>query len=90
LSGAIGFTSSTVTGWKKKVMSQHPLLADYLTAAEAAAELHVCVRTLARWRAMGEGPQKVRTGKKILYHRDDILNWLESQRNSGKSGADRG
>lgn len=69
-------------------MSQAPILDGFLTIAEAAAELHVCKRTLKRWRALGDGPCQTRVGKKIFYHRDDILKWLNEQRGPSATGGD--
>jgi hypothetical protein len=67
-------------------VSKTPILDGYLTITETAAELLVCKRTLKRWRSFGEGPRQTRVGKKILYHRDDILNWLQQQRGPSSNG----
>lgn len=53
-----------------------PLLANYLTRAETAAELHINSRTLARWRVLRIGPPQVRIGQRIYYHRQKVADWL--------------
>lgn len=53
-----------------------PLLADYLTREQAAGELHVNARTLARWRVLRIGPPQVRIGARIYYHRAKVAAWL--------------
>ena len=44
-------------------MNDDPLLKDYLTREEAAAERRVCERTLERWARLGKGPKFVRIGR---------------------------
>lgn len=57
------------------------ILKDYLRGdAELARALGKSDRTIARWRALGEGPTITRIGREILYHVDDVKNWLDSQR----------
>ena len=60
-------------------MTTEPLLSDYLTEDQAAAELGICVRTLRRWRDLGRGPAITRLGRRCLYRRTTIANWLASR-----------
>ena len=46
---------------------------DILTPAELAAEYRLAERTLANWRARGEGPRFLKLGKRaVRYRRADI------------------
>jgi len=53
-----------------------PVLSDYLTQKEAAAELKVTDRTLDRWQRLREGPPVTRLGRRILYRRSSLQAWL--------------
>jgi hypothetical protein len=55
------------------------LLADFLDEHELAADLGKAVRTLRRWRVKREGPPFVTLGRKVLYRRASIVNWLVSR-----------
>jgi uncharacterized membrane protein len=62
-------------------MSQSQLLENYLTEAEAAAELGRTARTLAYWRSRRIGPAFTQIAGKgqVLYRRDSLVRWLHSQ-----------
>jgi hypothetical protein len=49
-----------------------------MTEDQLAAEIGRSVRTLARWRALGEGPPVTRIGRQILYRESSAKAWLES------------
>lgn len=55
------------------------LLSDYLDENAAAAALHVCTKTLRRWRALGDGPPMTRLGRKVLFRRTAIAEWLAAK-----------
>ena len=55
------------------------LLADFLSQQEAAAELKVCGRTLDRWRRLDEGPPITKLGRRILYRRSSVHEWLRAR-----------
>lgn len=40
---------------------------DYLSPAELAARLGLSEKTLANWRALGQGPRWIRIGRSIRY-----------------------
>jgi hypothetical protein len=67
------------------------ILAEFLTQAEAAAELKVCERTLDRWRTLGEGPPITRLGRRILYRRSSLQAWLRGREHHerNRDGAER-
>ncbi len=46
-----------------------PILSQFLTKEELAAELGRNARTLDRWEALGIGPPRTLVGRKILYPR---------------------
>ena len=57
-----------------------PLLGDdYLTQQDLARELHVSVRTLARWHVERIGPPRIVVGRLLLYRRVAVREWLESR-----------
>jgi predicted DNA-binding transcriptional regulator AlpA len=52
---------------------------DYLTSSELAKELGRSIRTLDRWVLTGDGPPRTRIGRKTLYRRAAVLDWLKSR-----------
>jgi excisionase family DNA binding protein len=61
--------------------------AELLTIAEAAELLRAPVATLRYWRHLGTGPCSFRLGRRVLYRRDDLLGWIDTQR--GQAGSSR-
>jgi excisionase family DNA binding protein len=53
---------------------------DLLTIAEAAALLRAPVATLRYWRHLGTGPRSFRLGRRLLYRRDDLHDWIDARR----------
>jgi excisionase family DNA binding protein len=60
---------------------------ELLTIAEAAELLRAPVATLRYWRYQGTGPRSFRLGRRVLYRRDDLHNWIDHQR--AEAAADR-
>jgi hypothetical protein len=59
-----------------------PLLDEYLTEEEAAAELRRSKRTLSLWRTARTGPPFIKIAGingQVLYRRSSVLRWLEQQ-----------
>jgi hypothetical protein len=56
-----------------------PLLSEFLTKRELAAELQRNERTLDRWDSLGTGPPRTRVGRKVLYRRTSAQKWLATQ-----------
>jgi predicted DNA-binding transcriptional regulator AlpA len=52
----------------------------FLTIDETAELLRVKRRTLDNLRWSGEGPPARRHGGRIVYHRDEVLDWSERRR----------
>ena len=55
------------------------LLAQYITLTECAAELGIDKRTLERWHRLREAPPRTKLGKRVLYRRDAVAEWLRSR-----------
>ena len=47
----------------------------FLTQTEAARLLRVSVRTLERWRLEGSGPSYRKFGRRVVYSRNDLMEW---------------
>ena len=60
-----------------------PILADFMTVEQLAAELGRNKRTLDRWDALGTGPPRTRVGRTVLYRRSSVEKWLVGARTSG-------
>ncbi len=56
-----------------------PILSEFLTKEELAAELRRNARTLDRWDVLGMGPPRTRVGRKVLYRRASVQKWLGAQ-----------
>lgn len=55
------------------------LLDDWMSRDDLAAELGVSVDTLSRWETRRIGPPCVRVGRKVLYRRGAVQEWLVGQ-----------
>jgi len=59
---------------------KHPsLYADLLTRTEAATELGITPRTLAKYHLLRCGPPRIKTGGRIWYRRASLRTWIERQ-----------
>jgi Helix-turn-helix domain len=70
---------------------QNFLLDEYLTPAELAEQLNVCLLTLHRWGAEGRGPPRTKIGRKTYYSRSSVIAWLRGreQKTQTAIGAER-
>lgn len=55
-------------------------LPDWSTRGELSQYTGVAVQTLARWAVEKRGPRVTRLGSAVRYAREDVLDWLETQR----------
>jgi excisionase family DNA binding protein len=55
------------------------VLAEYMTPEELASELGICKRTLDRWHSGRTGPPRINVGRKPLYRRSAVAEWLRSR-----------
>ena len=56
--------------------TENSILSEYLTKAELAAQLHRSIRSVDRWALTGDGPPCVRIGRRTLYRRAAVVEWL--------------
>jgi excisionase family DNA binding protein len=57
----------------------------FLSAKEAAALLRISPITLGRWRIEGRGPAFRKFGRRVVYAREDLMAWAETQRRESTS-----
>jgi len=57
-----------------------------LSTDEAARLLRRPVTTLRWWRHVGQGPESFRLGRRVVYDRDTLLEWVERERERTTSG----
>jgi hypothetical protein len=55
------------------------VLAEYMTPEQLAGELGLCKRTLDRWHASRTGPPRVTVGRRPLYRREAVVQWLRKR-----------
>ena len=60
-------------------VNEGALLQGWISRTDLAQELGVCEETLRRWADARRGPAFVKAGRKILYRRTAVLDWLEAQ-----------
>jgi predicted site-specific integrase-resolvase len=68
---------------------QTSLLADYLDVGQFCAELGITRRTAERWHTSRYGPPRTRAGKKVLYNRRSVAQWLQRQERGGQQSGER-
>ncbi len=56
--------------------TENSILSEYMTKAELAAQLQRSIRSVDRWSLTGDGPPFVRIGRKTLYRRAAVVEWL--------------
>ena len=61
-----------------------PILSEFLTKEQLAAELRRNPRTLDRWAVLGIGPPRTRVGRHVLYRRASVQRWLLAQEQSSE------
>ena len=66
-------------GAPRTTMPEGALLQGWISRSDLAQELGVCEETLRRWADARRGPAFVKAGRKILYRRTSVLEWLETQ-----------
>ena len=61
-----------------------------LTPPEVARRLHVSIKTLERWRAIGSGPPFHRIGlRAVRYAPRDLDAWIDAQRGTDGDSDDK-
>ena len=59
-----------------EIGKENSILSEYLTKAELAAQLRRSIRSVDRWTLTGDGPPCVRIGRRSLYRRAAVVEWL--------------
>lgn len=52
---------------------------EYLTTSEVAELLKTPSNTLHKWRTRDYGPPAAKVGRRLLYRRTDVLEWVSSR-----------
>jgi len=52
---------------------------ELLTITEAAAITRAPLATLRYWRHLGTGPRSFRLGRRVVYRRSDLQDWITAQ-----------
>lgn len=55
------------------------LFEDYMEKEQLAAELKQSVRSLDRMEKLGIGPPRTLIGRKVLYRKTSVLDWLAAR-----------
>ena len=55
------------------------VLAEYISRDELAEQLDRCPRTLDRWDSLKIGPPRTIIGRRVLYRRQAVAEWLRAQ-----------
>lgn len=64
------------------------LLDEWISRADLGKELGLSIDTLARWETRRFGPACIRVGRKVLYRREAVQDWLrEQEKKRHKAGA---
>ena len=58
---------------------------DLLTTAEVAQIMRSPVSTLRYWRHLGTGPHSFRLGRRVVYRRADVTEWLNEQSEASRT-----
>lgn len=60
---------------------------DLMTTAEAAELLRTSPETLRYWRYVDMGPRSAKLGRRVMYRRADVEQWIEAQFAAAKRSA---
>ncbi|MEE6288633.1 helix-turn-helix domain-containing protein [Georgenia sp. MJ173] len=58
---------------------------DLMTTPEVAEMLRTAEATLRFWRYEGTGPRSAKLGRRVVYRRSDVEQWLEEQFSADRS-----
>lgn len=65
---------------KRIVSSEVQPAGEFLTTEELAALVKTTAATCRYWRHINYGPVGFRVGRRVLYRRDEVLDWLDRLR----------
>ena len=55
-------------------------MAEYMTTQEVAELLRTHAESVRYWRHIGKGPRSFKIGRRVLYDRRDVENWIDTER----------
>lgn len=55
---------------------------EYMTTPEVAQMVRTSPETVRYWRHVGRGPRSFRVGRRVLYARSDVQEWVDRLRES--------
>jgi predicted DNA-binding transcriptional regulator AlpA len=55
------------------------ILDEWISRADLGQELGLSVDTLARWETRRFGPACIRVGRRVIYRRESVQEWLREQ-----------
>ncbi|WP_041767835.1 AlpA family transcriptional regulator [Pseudovibrio sp. FO-BEG1] len=58
---------------------------EFLTAQQTSELLGVTCGSLAKWRLSGEGPVYAKLGRRIIYLKRDLHEWIDANRHRSTS-----
>ena len=64
----------------KHALEPAAFVPDLMDEGEAADYLRLSERTLQGWRTKGKGPVFAKQGRRVVYLREDLLQWVRSGR----------
>ena len=62
-------------------------MTDLLTVAEVAEITRLPEATLRWFRHVGKGPKSAKLGRRVLYRRSDVTDWVDAQFNADQASA---
>lgn len=62
-------------------------MSDLLTVAEVAEITRLPEATLRWFRHVGKGPKSAKLGRRVLYRRSDVTDWVDAQFNADQASA---
>lgn len=63
--------------------AEHVGVGEYLTTQEVAALLRTSAETVRYWRHVGKGPRSFKIGRRVLYAREDVREFVAHARANG-------
>jgi excisionase family DNA binding protein len=74
-----GYTGADLAAGALEAIKRRPVDDGLLTVAEAADLLRLPPGTLRTWRSLNRGPKSLKLGRRVLYRRGDVVEWLRAE-----------
>lgn len=69
---------------RRQLEATHPTSDEFETTEQVAERLGLAVITLEQWRSKGKGPAHVKMGRRVMYERAAVDQWLATNRRRGR------